>query len=117
MTDKKKEQVLKKIGEAESTTVEWKESLAVFDEIAQTISAFSNTAGGKVYVGVSDAGEVRGVQIGKGTIEALVNRIGQHTDPKVFPKISVLRVDGKDVIVIDVKESLETAGIDHSGFA
>ena len=93
------------IGAAESTTIEWKKSLSVFHEIMETISAFSNTEGGKILVGVSDDGEVLGVQIGKGTIEDLVNKIGQHTDPKVFPKISVKKVAGKDVIVIDVKES------------
>ena len=93
------------IGSAESTTIEWKKSLSVFHEIMETISAFSNTEGGKILVGVSDDGEVLGLQIGKGTIEDLVNKIGQHTDPKVFPKISVKRVGGKDVIVIDVKES------------
>ncbi|MEI6424275.1 MAG: ATP-binding protein, partial [Lentisphaerota bacterium] len=86
-------------------TIEWKKSLSVFHEIMETISAFSNTEGGKILVGVSDDGEVLGVQLGKGTIEDLVNKIGQHTDPKVFPKISVKRVGGKDVIVIDVKES------------
>ncbi len=105
MSDKKNVQVMKMIGNAESTTVEWKDSLAVFDEIVKAISAFSNTEGGKIYVGVSDVGAVRGIQIGKGTIEELVNKIGQHTDPKSFPNISVLKVAGKDVIVIDVKES------------
>ena len=103
MSDNKK--VLQKVGNVESTTVEWKKSLSVFHEIMETISAFSNTEGGKIYVGVSDEGVVLGVQIGKGTIEDLVNKIGQHTDPKVFPKISVQKIDGKDVIVIDVAES------------
>ena len=93
------------IGAAESTTIEWKKSLSVFHEIMETISAFSNTEGGKIFIGVSDDGEVLGVQIGKGTIEDLVNKIGQHTDPKVFPKISVKKIGGKDVILIDVKES------------
>ena len=96
---------LKLVGLAESTTIEWKKSLSVFHEIMETISAFSNTEGGKIFIGVSDDGDLLGVQIGKGTIEDLVNKIGQHTDPKVFPKISVKKIDGKDVIVIDVKES------------
>jgi len=101
----KSKKVPKLIGSAESTTVEWKESLSVSDEIIKTVSAFSNTEGGKIYIGVSDTGDVLGVQIGKGTIETLVNKIKQNTDPEVFPKITVKKILGKEVIIIDVKES------------
>ena len=93
------------IGSAESTTIEWKKSPAEIKEVIETIAAFSNAEGGKVFIGVSPEGNVVGVQIGKGTVEGIANQIGQHTDPKVMPKITVKKINGKDVIVIDVKES------------
>jgi ATP-dependent DNA helicase RecG len=93
------------IGTPESTTTEWKQSLSEINEIIETAVAFANTEGGKIFVGVSKTGEVLGVQIGKGTIENLVNKIGQHTDPKLHPKITVKKIDGKEIIVIEVKES------------
>ena len=90
---------------AESPTVEWKQSLSEIDEIIETTAAFANTEGGRIFIGVSPEGKAIGVQIGKGTIEKLVNRIAQHTDPKLHPKVTVRKKDGKEIIVVEVKES------------
>ena len=95
----------KLIGTAESTTIEWKQSLAQLNEIIESIAAFSNTQGGRILVGISNSGEAKGVLIGKDTIENLANRIAQHTEPKIHPQISVIQANEKKVIVIDVKES------------
>ncbi len=93
------------IGTSESTTTEWKQSLSEINEIIETAVAFVNTEGGKIFVGVSKIGKALGAQIGKGTIENLVNQISQHTDPKLHPEITIKKIDGKEIIVIEVKES------------
>lgn len=93
------------IGTNESATIEWKPSLSQMNEIIETISAFANTDGGKIFIGVSKTGKILGVQIGKGTIENLANQISQHTDPKIHPKITIKKIDRKEIIVIDVKSS------------
>lgn len=41
---------------------EWKEQLPAPGRIARTLSAFSNGTGGRIWVGVTDAGLVRGVE-------------------------------------------------------
>lgn len=97
--------ILKIIGMSESTTVEWKQSLAEIDEIIETSTAFANTEGGHIFIGISPEGKILGVQIGRGTIEKLVNQIAQNTDPKLHPKVSVKKVDGKDMIIVEIKES------------
>ena len=94
-----------RIGLNESTTVEWKQSLAETREIIESVTAFANTDGGRLFVGVSRAGEIVGIQIGKGALESLSNRIAQHTDPKIQPKISVKKIKGKQIILIEVKRS------------
>ncbi|MEA2055155.1 MAG: helix-turn-helix domain-containing protein [Candidatus Thermoplasmatota archaeon] len=93
------------ITEGESEKVEFKPSLSQTDKIMESISAFSNTKGGMIFIGVSDKGEVLGIDIGERTIETLANRIKQSTDPTIYPSISVEDIDGKNVIVVEVKES------------
>lgn len=91
----------------ERENVELKSSLSLINEIIEAISAFANTGGGKIIIGIDNAGRIIGVQIGKGTIEALTNRIAQNTDPKIHPKITVEEIDKKKIIIIEIKESLD----------
>lgn len=100
-----KEALLKIIGESESLGIEWKPSLSQVNEIIRTISGFSNTEGGKVIIGVYKSGELLGVEIGKDTIEHLTNKISLSTDPKIYPRIAVEKIDGKNIIIIKVEES------------
>ena len=95
------------IGKGETHNLEFKESLKLKDEIGETISAFSNSDGGTILVGVSDDGGVLGVDIGKNSVEELANYIKRNTDPQVFPRIEVVGVEDKKVVVIEVAESAE----------
>jgi len=86
----------------ESQSLEFKESLKLKDEIGEAVSAFSNSDGGIVVVGVSDSGGIPGVDIGKNTLEELANYIKRNTDPQIFPCIKVVEAEDKKVIFIDV---------------
>jgi len=88
----------------ESETLELKTSLSEREEILETISAFSNKNGGKILIGINPNGKVKGITIGNNTIENLAGEIKQNTDPKVFPDITVIKIDSKDVIEIIVPE-------------
>jgi ATP-dependent DNA helicase RecG len=88
----------------EGQTVERKESLSLWRDIAETCAAFATAQGGKVFVGVADDGRITGVQIGKGTLEDLANRIAQNTTPKVVPTITTQGEPGATVIILDVPE-------------
>ena len=95
----------KLISQGESEVLEFKKSTGEWKEIIETISAFANTMGGKIIVGVSRAGKLAGIEVGKGTIEHLTNRISQGTDPKVHPGITTEKIGGKSIIIIKVRES------------
>jgi len=82
----------------ESETVEFKESTGEWKEIIKTISAFANTKGGIIIVGINNKSKVSGIQIGKRTSEDLANKIKENTDPKIFPEISVENMSRKDVL-------------------
>jgi predicted HTH transcriptional regulator len=61
------EELMKLIAGGESETVELKAS---FDkEVIETAGAFANTRGGTVFIGISDAGEIKGAQFGKETLK------------------------------------------------
>jgi len=103
----KKVMIEKIIANGESETLELKPSLSQMNEIIETISALANTKGGEIIIGVSDSGKIRGVEIGKGTIENLTNTIAQNTEPKIQPHIKIEKIEGKNIIVIDVTESMD----------
>ncbi|MBT9148253.1 MAG: hypothetical protein DDT32_02025 [Syntrophomonadaceae bacterium] len=98
-------EIAKLLEKGESETVEFKPSLSQMDKIMESVSAFSNTMGGRIVIGVSDKGKALGVDIGERTIENLANRIKQNTDPAIYPSISVENLEGKNIIVIEVREN------------
>ncbi|MFQ6055864.1 MAG: helix-turn-helix domain-containing protein, partial [Methanosarcinales archaeon] len=73
------------ISKGESENLEFKESLRLKDEIGETVSAFSNSDGGIILVGITNLGKVVGVDTGKNTLEELANYIKRNTDPQIFP--------------------------------
>ena len=95
----------KLISQGESETLEFKESSGEWKEIIKTISAFANTRGGKIIIGLSKSGELLGMEIGKDTVEHLTNKISQNTDPKVHPRITTEKINSKSIILIETKES------------
>ena len=87
----------------ESNTVEFKEK---FDE--QTIEsavAFANTTGGIIFIGVSDKNNIKGIKVGKETLNQWANQISQSTDPRIIPELEKIKVDGKTVIAVKIKEN------------
>jgi len=91
------------IKQGESEISEFKEK---FDnETIETVVAFANAKGGIILIGVSDNGEVRGIKIGKDTVERITNKILQTTDPKIYPKISVRKIKNKKIVIVEVEES------------
>jgi len=93
------------IQQGESQSIEFKTSLKLRNEIGQTISAFTNTSGGIILIGVSDEGKIIGVEVGRKTVEDLANWVKENTDPQIYPDVKVRRADGKNIIEIAINES------------
>jgi ATP-dependent DNA helicase RecG len=89
------------LNEIETRELEFKEkpNPALF----KTLSAFSNTNGGVVFVGVSDKKEITGYRCSNADLKELsdtiVNKLALH------PVIEPVGCDGKTVLRIDVKKS------------
>jgi ATP-dependent DNA helicase RecG len=97
------EKELKKLlASGETETTEFKEKFE--KESIETAVAFANTKGGIILIGVSDKGEVKGVQIRKETLKNWANQISQGAEPRVIPEIELNKMDGKNVVIIRIKE-------------
>jgi len=97
----------KLISQGESEIVEFKESLQLKDEIGETISAFSNSKGGTILIGVSDKKKIKGIQIGKKTTIDLAEYIKRNTDQAIFPSLKVEKIEKKEIVAVKVKENAE----------
>lgn len=86
----------------ESETTEFKTSFT--DEVITTLVAFSNTKGGSVYVGVSDKGEVKGIQTGPETIQAWINEIKNKTNPALIPDVELRLIHDKTIAIFHIDE-------------
>lgn len=73
-------------------------------DIKKEIIAFANTNGGKIYVGITDDGEVLGLENAKKDIESLTGMINEGIKPSLieYTKVRIEQVEGKDIIVIDI---------------
>ena len=92
----------------ESIHLELKKEYA--KDILKTVIAFANTSGGKIYIGIDDDGKVLGVQRLDTDILKLSNSIRDSIKPDItlFTSILVEKIDGKDVIVVDVQKGVSS---------
>ena len=94
----------KMIENGESKTVEFKVELPQGNQLAQTICAFANRAGGYLLIGVSDGGEVIGLNSEDINmyLEKIPNLIHDTIFPMLIPEIYSVTISNKAVLVIQV---------------
>ena len=66
--------------------------------------AIANAQGGTVLLGVSDAGSVQGVTLGKETLNEWLGQIKSATSPALIPEIIAHSIDGKTIVDIEIGE-------------
>lgn len=75
------------------------------EDIRKTVTAFANTDGGKIYIGIQDNGSVVGISQKDDLMTRVSNMIRDSIRPDVtlFTDISIEQFDRKDVLVIHVQ--------------
>ena len=81
---------------SESLIVEFKTSFN--EDVIETLVAFSNAKGGTVYIGVANNGEIKGVTLGKETIQNWINEVKNKTAPQIIPDAEIFTADNKTVV-------------------
>lgn len=90
------------IKKGESETVEFKES---FDkEAIETAGAFANTSGGVILIGITRKGLIKGCVANGDILKDWANQISQSTEPRIIPEIAIDNLDGKDIVIINIKD-------------
>ena len=85
----------------ETETIEFKKTTAELKEAVISISSMLNKQGfGTVYFGIEDSGKVVGQSIGFNTLNRVTQTIVDNIEPKIYPKVEVIEIDGKSCIQV-----------------
>ncbi len=93
------------IGQPEGRRLEFKEQLPSNADLAKTIVAFANDAGGEFYIGIkNNPREVIGAPESKliELEEKITNIIHDQCHPVILPEVSFLNLDGKYIIKVQI---------------
>ena len=96
--------ILQLVTEGEHVHQDFKFAITDACKIARSLSAFSNTEGGRLLVGVKDNGKIAGIRSAEEIymIEVAATR---YCRPSVTLDSQIYKVDGKDVLEVSVAES------------
>ena len=90
------------INQGEDSKTQLKRQFDGVDAVASEIAAMANSEGGKVIVGVSNQGEIAGVERLHELNQWISNACSQKIEPPASVITELLKVDGKRVMVIRV---------------
>jgi hypothetical protein len=89
------------LSQQESVTLEFKRRCPDPEVLAKLISAFANTLGGRIVLGVEDDGSIVGIEdlpLARRTIA----RANERIKPPVSTRLERVEIEGKEILVIDV---------------
>ena len=86
----------------EGKTLELKRDLSSPTGPLRTITAFANSAGGRLVIGIADDGTVVGVEDPLSEEERVASLIDDWISPQLVPAIDLVTLSGRTVLVVDV---------------
>ena len=93
------------VAKGESETVEFKKSTSSLREAIEAICAFANRRGGYLLFGIDDDGTVVGQQVTDDSLKNIANAVKLNTDPKLYPGVEKVEIEGKACILVMIEES------------
>lgn len=98
-------ELIERISNGEDSYTQFKEQAITAKNLAKEFVAFSNAEGGIIIFGVSDSGDIKGLNVDE--IEELGQLIGnvanENIIPPIHPLVQNISVDNKKIIVISIK--------------
>ena len=99
--------IIDQIKKGEGKNLEFKEALPSSEQLAKSIIAFGNMGGGKLFLGVSNNGEIKGIADADPTdySDRISNIVHDCIHPVLVPEIYAFTIEEKTIIVIEVYPS------------
>lgn len=94
------------IAQGEHQQQDFKYEISDVRKIARTLSAFANTDGGRLLIGVKDNGKIAGVRSDE-EIYMVEAAAAMHCVPPVECHMTIHRVEGHNVVIAEVEPSAE----------
>lgn len=110
-------EIMKVLAQGEDSLNQFKKNITNIDALAIEIIAFSNTMGGKIFVGVDDDGTIIGLtpeDIHR-LNQLLSNAASQNVKPAVNPLTEIAIIDDQRIMIIDVPKGLNKPYQDKNG--
>jgi ATP-dependent DNA helicase RecG len=106
------------VARGEDSRMQFKLDIRNVDTLAAEMVAFSNSEGGRILIGVTDAGEVRGVPRSEvGRINQIIsNAASQHLRSPISPTTENLAVAaGRVVVILTISKGIDKPYFDRNG--
>lgn len=92
------------IAEGEHQQQDFKFEISSAKKIAKSLSAFANTSGGRLLIGVKDNGKIAGVNSEEE--QYMIDAAAQiYCKPQVEYKVGEYAIEGKTILLVDIPES------------
>src|SRR5690606_41433174 len=96
--------IKKLILDGEGLTLDFKKTISNYEKIARTLSAFGNTSGGKLLVGVEDNGAVVGVSCEEDEQVMLAVDGNDYCKRPHVPRVDEVYVDNRMALPAEIDE-------------
>ena len=103
-TNSKTLYIQKLISEGEHIHQDFKYAISDARKIAKSLSAFANTEGGRLLVGVKDNGKIAGVR-SEEEIYMVAAAATLYCRPEIELETHIYHIEGKDVLEVQINES------------
>ncbi|SMG46594.1 RNA-binding domain-containing protein [Dethiosulfovibrio salsuginis] len=109
--------ILQILSQGEDSKNQFKKNVVNADSLAAELVAFSNTLGGKFFIGVDDDGEIIGLEQKdiQNFNQLLSNTASQNVRPAINPLTEIFTIDGKRILVVDVPKGNNKPYQDKNG--
>ncbi|MFZ2360522.1 MAG: RNA-binding domain-containing protein [Anaerolineae bacterium] len=95
--------VMEGLNAGEGLTVEFKERYS--SHVIETLTAFANTQGGQVLIGVTDSGQVVGLADPNKVIESVLSACREAISPPLSPQIEAVKLTNGTVVLARVEST------------